>query len=396
MVVLSNCDGCAIARSDEAKSLGIAMGEPFFQFKQLVKKHGIYVLSSNYALYGDMSSRVIDIIIQTMPEVLVYSIDEAFLDLTSLEKNFDIVKACQDLVHKIAKKTGIPVSIGIGATKTISKVASHVVKQNKALIKVCYLKEEAALNLVLSKMKVSNIWGVRKRSEIKLNELGIFSGLELKQIPDHILRKYFTIVLARTVTELKGKSVIEVRDLDVAKKQIMVSRSFTQKITAYKEVSGALANHVTCAAEKLRAQQSLVTGMIIFLQTNQFSSIDAKYKNSCYVPLVTPSNNTCILLCQAKHGLASIFRKDFFYKKVGVILTGLINIKHEQLDMFECNNIEHSSLLMNTIDTINLTMGKSTIKFASQGLGNARKIKAHYKTPAYTTSWEQLPIAYAK
>jgi DNA polymerase V len=395
VVVLSNNDGCAIARSDEAKALQIAMGEPFFKFKHLVKKHNIYVLSSNYTLYGDLSARVMDVIIKTMPEVLVYSIDEAFIDLTTCQKNFCVVNLCQKLAEKITKATGIPVSIGIGATKTIAKIANQLAKQTKSSDSVCYLPGEQ-LDPVLARFAVRKIWGVGKSTELKLNQLGIYTGLELKNIADHLLQRHFTIVLARTVAELRGVSLIQLDDLNVAKKQIIVSRSFGQPLTTLVSINTALANHVVSAAEKLRAQHSLAEGMIIFLQTSRFQSTAANYQSSCFVKLITPSNNTSSLLLQAKQGLSSIFKTGFAYKKVGVILTGIFDLQKQQLDLFNQNNLANADLLMTTIDIINSRLGKAVIKFAAQGFDETWKMKRQHQTPAYTTNWQQLPKAYAR
>lgn len=396
VVVLSNNDGCAVARSNEAKALGIAMGEPFFKFNHLVKKHDIYVLSSNYALYGDMSNRIMSIITECMPEVLIYSIDEAFLDLTSLQNTFDIVKICGDLAKTIMQCTGIPVSIGIGATKTIAKIANYTAKQEHPTNKVYYIENESILDLILAKTKVSKIWGIGRQTEAKLNHSGIYTGLALKQVSPSLVSRYFNINLARTVAELRGNSVIILEDASVNKKQIMVSRSFGKKVTTYTELKEALANHVVRAAEKLRAQNSLAAGLVVFLHTNQFSNIDQKYRNSCYVPFISPSNNTPALVRYSQQGLASIFKAGYFYKKIGVILMGLSNANNRQYDMFAHNDYEKSALLMQAVDNINLKFGNATITFAIQGTNKEWEMKNQYKTSSYTSNWNQLLLVHAK
>ena len=394
VVVLSNNDGCAIARSDEAKALGIKMGAPLFKFKHLINKHRIVVLSSNYALYGDLSARVIDIITQNMPAVLVYSIDEAFLDLTSLQKNFDIQQMCQELVVKIRKATGIPVSIGIGATKTIAKVANFVVKRTKTT-SVGYLSPRD-LDLVLSNMKLSDVWGIGRRYEDKLNALGYYTALELKNASVESIQKKFNITLARTVAELKGLNTIDLDGLNATRKQIVVSRSFGELVTAFTDLKSALAEHVVRAAEKLRAQCSLVTGIVIFLQTNAFRTHDLQYRNSCYVEMPAPTNDTRILLQYATQGLQSIYKSGFRYKKIGVMLNDISSASNKQFDLFADTNNKHSEKLMEIMDSINLSFGKASIKFGLQCADKPWQMKSSHRSLDFVTNWKQLPIAIAK
>lgn len=395
VVVLSNNDGCAIARSNESKNLGIAMGEPYFKFKHLIKKNDIQVLSSNYALYGDFSARIMHIIMQSMPNVLVYSIDEAFIDLTDMQKNYDIIQLCQNLSNEIIKFTGIPVSIGIGATKTLAKVANQLAKYNQHFGTVFYL-QESQINTELDKVEINKIWGIGKRTASKLHQLGIYTGLQLKNIRKEILDKNFNIVTARTVAELNGDSVIEIKDISESRKQIVVSRSFGNNLTKIDDINFALANHVATAAEKLRSQQSVAKGLVVFLQTSQFNTLETKYQNSYHIKMPIFTNDTSILLKYARKGINHIFKTGYSYKKTGVLLFDIIDKEKMQLDLFDHKEFFHTEKTMDIIDKINLKMGKFSIKYASQGVTNYWEQKQKCKSPNYTTNWDHLSIVYAK
>lgn len=390
--MLSNNDGCVISRSNEAKQLGIPMGEPFFKLRDLVREHEVVALSSNFALYGDLSARVMSIITHYFPEVAIYSIDEAFIDLTSLQRSFDVYKSCVELGQNIQLFTGIPVSIGIGATKTLSKVANQTAKDQKIVNRVFYLDAAEKTSKILEKFDIRDVWGIGRKLAKKLNAMGVFTVQELLQLPEPILHTNFNVVMRRTIAELRGVSCIELRDSDANKQQIMVSRSFGQRVTELSHLQEALATYASNACEKLRAQGSVAGGVCVFLHTGLHGSPETVYKNSLYVKLTHRSADTRFIIQQAKDGLQQMFRHGFRYKKIGIILCDLIDAQNMQIDIFGHADLKRSEELMVLMDAINQRFGRATVQFAAAGLEKTWRGQSARRTEGFTASWQELPL----
>ena len=278
VIVLSNNDGCAVARSNEAKALGIKMAQPFFQIKDLVKKHDIAVFSSNFSLYAEISARITDILMQSAPDVINYSIDECFVNLTSLQQNYAIEKFCQQLVKKVYRYVGVPVTIGVASSKTLAKIANHIAKKLKVPSHVLYLQGQEQVDSHLKGFELNNIWGIGKKWSEKLNNHGYKDGLQLKQANSSLIKQQFNVVLAKTVQELQGFSCIKIDDLNATNKQIIASRSFGKAIANKADIKEALANHVARASLKLREQNAVTSSIVVTLQTNMHGSQEFRFK----------------------------------------------------------------------------------------------------------------------
>lgn len=389
VLVLSNNDGCVIARSNETKALGIRMGVPFFEIKSLVQKHNIEVFSSNYALYGDMSDRVMSVLQQLFPRTEIYSIDEAFLDFSGFD-NQRLTQIGSKIHHRLQRLLGLPTSVGIAPTKTLAKIANHVAKKWPNASAVFNISDPHIQAMVLPKIAVQDIWGIGSKWAAKLQAINIKTAADLKEADCKWIQRKFNIVLEQIVLELRGIPCIEVNDEVSAKKQIMVSRSFSQKITDLSSLKSAVAAHVTRACEKLRSQDSLARGIMVFIRTNHFSVNDNQYKNNCTLTLETASDSTTELLASAIQGLEKIYQPDFRYQKVGVILLDLVNKHRHQLDIFNVEKNIHAEKLMQTLDDINDRMGKGTLRYAREGFEQPWFQLGGRRSPAYTTNWEAL------
>lgn len=392
VVVLSNNDGCAVARSNEVKALGIGMGAPWFKFKDLAKQHNIIAYSSNYALYADMSNRVMSILRAYSPDQEVYSIDESFLDLTSF-KSRDLLQYGQLIRRRILQWTGLPVCVGIGPTKTLAKLANHCAKKRTIFNGVCNFNQMPAdtINQMLSDIDVSEVWGVGRKLAPKLQTLGINSVLDLKQANPERLRKLFSVVMEKTIRELNGTICIEMEEIAPAKKQIVSSRSFGYPVTDYNSLAESITLYVSRAAEKLRKQQSYAGSIYVYIRTSPFKENQAFYSNGLTIPLPTPSDDTRLLVNAALWGLKQIFKSNYNYAKAGVMLSELVDIEGVQTDLFSQIQVSpKSTQLMGVLDGINRKMGKESIKLASEGFKRPWKMKQENKSPCYTTKWEEL------
>lgn len=395
LVVLSNNDGCAVARSNEVKALGVPMGTPWFKMKDLAKQHGIIALSSNYALYADMSNRVMSILRQFSPDQEVYSIDESFLDLTGFAKR-DLIQYGQQMRQQILKWTGLPVCVGIGATKTLAKLANHCAKKRHAFDGVCNLNTMPPddLDKLLSEIPVGEIWGVGGKLAPKLEALGFKSVLDLKQANPEILRRQFSVVMEKTIRELNGTVCIELEDVPPAKKQILSSRSFGQPVRDYNSLAESITLYICKAAEKLRRQQSLAGSVYVYIRTSPFKPDDPFYSNGMTVPLPSPTDDSRQLTNIALWALKQLYRPNYNYAKAGVMLSELVPMNGAQLDMFAKTEISaKSAVLMQTMDSINRKMGKESIKLASEGFKRPWKMRQENKSLSYTTRWEDVPGA---
>ncbi|HQS37991.1 MAG: DNA polymerase V subunit UmuC [Methylophilales bacterium 39-45-7] len=394
VVVLSNNDGCAVARSNEVKALGVSMGAPWFKMKDLAKQHGIIALSSNYALYADMSNRVMSILRQFSPDQEVYSIDESFLDLTGFQSR-DLITYGQQMRKRILNWTGLPVCVGIGATKTLAKLANHCAKKRPIFNGVCNLNALSSLELdaLFAEIDVGEIWGVGGKLAPKLKALGINSVLDLKRASPERLRQQFSVVMEKTIRELNGTVCIELEEMVPAKKQIMSSRSFGIPVRDYVSLAESITLYVSRAAEKLRKQQSFAGSIYIYIRTSPFKPDDPFYSNGMTIPLPSPTDDTRQLVNVALWGLKQIYKPNYNYAKSGIMLGELVPIQGVQTDLFSQTRVSpQSTLLMSTMDSINRKMGKESIKLASEGFRRTWKMKQENKTPSYTTCWSDLPV----
>lgn len=392
MVVLSNNDGCVIARSNEAK-IHIAMGEPFFKIKALCRQHDIQVFSSNYTLYGDFSERVMSIIQASWSETEIYSIDEAFLDFTSLSEHL-LEPFCQSLQKKILQATGIPTSIGIGSTKTLAKAANHIAKK-KLKIPVFSIANQL---FWLRELGVGEIWGVGRNWQKKLEQRNIYTAADLAKA-DHLqIKKAFNIVLGRIVLELQGTSCVA---LGVVEKNqsILSSRSFGHLQTQYRSLREAVSYHCAIAWEKMREQDLCAQQLCVFIQSNPFRKDLPQYSNSVHIKLQNSTDDIRVLTQYALFCLKKIYRVGIHYKKCGVLLTDFIDKHHKQFDLFQPfieEKEQEVESVMNTIMQINLKYGAQTIYLAAEGIHKKWSMQRTLKTPCYTTRWSELPIVYAK
>lgn len=392
VVVLSNNDGCAVARSNEVKALGVPMGAPWFKMKDLARQHNIIALSSNYALYADMSNRVMNILRQFSPEQEVYSIDESFLDLTQFQyKNH--TKYAQQMRQRILKWTGLPVCVGIGATKTLSKLANYCAKKRPQYNSVCDFNAIAKVELdaILHSIDVGEIWGVGRKLAPKLQALGINSALDLKQANAARLRQQFSVVMQKTIHELNGIVCIELEDVAPPKKQILSSRSFGVPVRDYNSLAESITLYMSRAAEKLRKQQSFAGSVYVYIRTSPFKPDEPFYSNGMTIPLPTATDDTRQLVSVVLWALKQLYRPNYSYAKAGVMLGELVPAQGVQTDLFsQKRETPKTSQLMATMDNINRKMGKESIKLASEGFKRPWKMKQENKTPSYTTLWHEV------
>lgn len=394
VVVLSNNDGCIIARSNEAKALGIAMGAPYFQNRALIERHGVKVFSSNYALYGDLSNRVMSILQQLEPEVEVYSIDEAFIRLPG-GAAADLTGRALSLRAKIRQYVGIPVSIGIGPTKTLAKIANRIAKKNPEHGGVFDLTGRPDLNGLLAGTEVRDIWGIGRRGAAKLNRRGVSTALDLKNASgDGWIRKHLTVTGLRTAMELRGIPCIPVEHEPVPRKSMICSRSFGKPVFTLADMREAVSTYVSTAAEKLRGEGLAAANLHVFLQTNSHRRDLPQYSAGLMIELVQPTSSTPALIGAALTGLKKIYRPGFAYRKAGVMLTGLTAAAMRQQDLFRPAPRDNTAL-MHALDRINDRWGRETVRYASSGLAKPWCMTREHKSPAYTTRWKELPVVKA-
>lgn len=393
VIVLSNNDGCIVARSNESKALGIQMGAPLFKIKDLVKKHKIEVFSSNYALYGDMSDRAMTILRTLSPRVEIYSIDEAFLDFTGFDPD-KLRSYGLKIVEIMRRSVGLPVSIGIGPTKTLSKIANHIAKRWPKAQSVFDLTDPLQQKKILPRIAIKDIWGIGHRLDARLQALNIRTAWDLRQCDSEFIRNRFNLTLAHTVLELQGVVGFAIEDISDARKQIRVSRTLANRTTELLVLKSLVTRFVSRAAEKLRSQNSLAQSLLVFLETNQHRPQDAQYQNSFLVPFRSGTDNTLDLIHYAIEGLEILFRPGYYYQRVGVVLMDLIDKDKRQWDLFELERDRHGDCLMTALDEVNALMGSGSVRFALETLSDPwlQRSGRNRCTPCYTTCWEELAI----
>lgn len=392
--VLSNNDGCIISRSNEVKALGIPMGAAAFKYEHLIKKHKIELFSSNFTLYADISGRVMHTLSEFATDIEIYSIDEAFLNIPENPnyKNLDYyTQYCHYIRIQTKKRTGIPVSLGIGQTKTLAKIANKIAKKNpqyKGVFDITAVKNQ---DEILQNIDVADVWGVGYRYAKLLKNNDIFTAKDLKYASDQWVKKNMTVVGLRTVWELRGIQCYDLAYGPEAKQSITVSRSFGKTISSYDELSQAVAAYVIKASQKLREQKSLASNILIFVATNRYHD-DHQYFNSTGLELNIPSNYTPDLLNEAQKCLKKIYRQGYLYKKAGVLLTGLIDESEAQLNLtINTPDLSKQNRLMKSYDKITKRWGNSSVTFAytpkNKNVWISKRLK---KSPHYTTNWYEL------
>lgn len=394
VVVLSNNDGCAVARSNEVKALGVGMGAPWFKFKELAEKHGIKALSSNYALYADMSNRVMSILREFSPDQEVYSIDESFLDITEF-KSLDLIRYGQEMRQRILQWTGLPVCVGIASTKTLSKLANHCAKKRPVFNGVCNFNSMSVSELddLLSQIEVGEIWGVGHKLAPKLQALGYNTVLDLKRADANALRQQFSVVMQKTIHELNGIVCIEIEEIAPPKKQIVSSRSFGHAVYDYNSLAESITLHMSRAAEKLRKQQYYAGSVYVFIRTSEHIPKHLRYSDGMTISMPSPTDDSRQLTNVALWGLKQIYRPNFKYAKAGVMLSELVPSEGVQTDLFSLMHVSpKSKSLMAAMDKINRKMGKESVKLASEGFKRPWKMKQENKSPSYTTKWEDIAL----
>ncbi len=387
IVVLSNNDGCIIARSKEAKKLGIKMGEPYFKAKNIIEKNKVEVFSSNYSLYGDISQRVMETLSSFSSEVEIYSIDEAFLGLNGFE-NYELKTYCNHIRQTINKWVGIPVSIGVGPTKTLSKIANNLAKKNSNYKGVCILENKIEIKKALKQTSIEDVWGIGRRLSIFLKKYNIDTAHHFSEMDRGWIRKNMGVVGEKTYLELNGVSCLDLDLVPSDKQSCCVSRSFSRPIEKLFDLEESISTYGSRVSEKIREEGLVAESMSIFVLTNHFNRREKQYSNSIKLHLPFPTNNSIKIVKRSLEGIRKIYRPGYKYKKAGIILYGLSrqNVTKGLLDY----DREASDCIMQTIDKINNRYGGETIKIASEGIKKIWRMKRENVSPCYTTRFDEL------
>lgn len=405
VVVLSNNDGCIIARSDEAKALGIPMGAAVHEYAAALKRHKVRVFSSNYPLYGDMSGRVMESLSQFTPDVEVYSIDEAFLGLDGFPIT-ELPRRMRDMRDSVRQWTGIPTSVGVAATKTLAKLANRIAKKYTS-DGVYMMTDPVLMTRILGDIAVENIWGISRRWGERLRAMGIKTALQLQQADPQQIRKVLSVVGERIVHELNGISCLELETIQ-AKQNIMSSRSFGRLISDRDSIAEAATSYTARAAEKLRKQNSLASGIYVFIRTNRFRTQDPQYSNAALIRFDEPTADTSTLIAAATRAIHQLYRPGFRYHKAGVMLTDLVADGKEQKSLWRLDapiaTTAASKRRMAMLDQVNAMMGRGTLFHASEGVAQLNRLKQpdtrkpdwhmrqQFRSPSYTTRWADLIV----
>lgn len=389
IVILSNNDGCVISRSNEAKALGIPMGAPAFKYNPLFKKNKVHVFSSNFPLYGDMSSRVMSILSTYTPNIEIYSIDEAFLELKGFE-NYDLEEYGKEIRKKILKWTGIPVIVGIAQTKALAKVANRISKKFDKKTKGVYVisSEEKRIK-ALKWLKIEDVWGIGYKHSERLKNHNINKAYDFIKLPDNWVRKQMSVVGLRLKKELEGESVLSLEENRSPKKAIATTRSFEKNLTCFEDLKERISTFSICCSEKLRSQKSSCNSIYVFIKSNRNQKNKSQYQNGLVMTLPYGSNSSITISKYAVEGLRKIYKKGIEYKKAGVIVLGLIPNRRLQLNIFEKENPKHE-VLMKTLDFITKKEGPNKIKLASQDLKRVWKMKQTKLSSRYTTELNEI------
>ena len=390
IVVLSNNDGCVVSRSNEAKAIGIRMGQPWFECKQLAEEHGVLALSSNYALYADLSNRVMSILADFAPRTEVYSIDECFVDLTGMSK---LRETNYLMRERVLQWTGLPVCVGVGPTKTLAKLANHIAKKHprsRGVFNYNDLTDEQKTRL-LRQIDVGEVWGVGRKLTKRLAEHGINTVQDLRTAHVPTLRAEFGVVMAKTQRELQGVACIELEDHVPDKQQMICSRSFGKPVTELAVLQDALSVFTATACEKLRAQNGHAALVQVFMLTNRFRQDQPQYNPSMAVPLPMPTNDSLVVNRWVQHMAELLWREGYKYKKAGIVLSDIAPVSVVQADLLEPASTSDTNL-MRAIDGLNSRFGRGTVKVNAGGLRTEWAMRQERKSPNYTTEWDAVPV----
>ena len=389
VVVLSNNDGCVIARSNEAKKIGIKMGIPAYQIRTEIEQYNIGVFSSNYTLYGDMSNRVMSMLSSYSPNVEIYSIDECFLDFSGFGL-YDLKTYGEGIVQSVTKGTGIPVSMGIALTKTLAKVANKFAKKHKGYKGVCIIDTEEKRIEALKRTEISDVWGIGHRYTKRLEQYGVYSAYDFAQMPKAWVRQQMTVVGERTWKELNGEPCIDMEQIAPAKKQICTSRAFGQTIADIEGLKEAVSSFASICAGKLRKQKSCAQSLMVFIHTNNFREDLPQYFKNCVIKLPVPTNSTPEIVHYAIAALLNIYRKGYYFKKAGVILMDIVPDNAIQQNIFDVVDREKHKKLMEVVDRLNNGFSRNNLFLAVQDGRRKWKLKQELLSPCYTTKLNDI------
>lgn len=390
VAVLSNNDGCLVSRSNEIKALKIPMGAPGFKHEALIRKHGGTLLSSNYALYGDMSARVMEVLAKFSPELEVYSIDEAFLGLNGFRIR-DLEEYGRKIRQIVKQWTGIPVSVGISRTKTLAKIANHYAKRYSGYRGCLVLLDDERIEKALRQTPVKEIWGIGGQYDKFLRQNGIENAWQLRGAPEKFIDHYMTSVGHKTVLELQGFSCIDMDEAPAPKKSVVCSKSFSKQVSDLAELEEAVSTYITRAAEKIRSQHSVAGYLMVFLNTNRFKE-GPQYNNSASTTLTVPTAYTPDLIKTALELLREVYLPGFEYKKAGVMFADIMDEDDVPLNLIETNYLDDGrKALIDAIDRLNRRCGRDTVFYASCGVKKEWEMKRAKLSPLYTTRWSDLP-----
>jgi len=390
VVVLSNNDGVVIARSNESKALGIPMGAPSFKYKKIFKEQHVTVFSSNYALYADMSRRVMHLLATFAPEIEIYSIDEAFIKLDSAQP-IDYDAYGLEIARSIYKSTGIPVSVGFAKTKALAKVANRIAKKFDKKTKGAYsIDTEEKRIKALKWLNVEDVWGIGRQHSKRLQSLGVITAYQFTQQTDDWVKRNFSVVGLRLKHDLEGKPTLML-EYPKTKKSITTSRTFEKSMIAYEQIAERVATFSISCAEKLRKQQSNTNTLTLFIRTNGFRKEIPQYHKKIVLKLPYPTNSSIELVKFAKQGLQQIFIPGYHYKKAGIIVSNLTPEEEVQINLFENTNPKHKTL-MKVVDHLNISLGNHKIKLGAQDLGKTWKMRQEQLSPRYTTKLDEIIV----
>ncbi|TVR15164.1 MAG: Y-family DNA polymerase [Balneolaceae bacterium] len=390
LVILSNNDGCVIARSAEAKEAGIPMGVPEFKIRPLIRKNRIAMRSSNYALYGDMSMRVMDILTRCTPNTEVYSIDEAFTEIHGHDTS-EIIQTGKTLRERIMRDTGIAVSVGIASTKTLAKIANEAAKTDTSHGGVLCLDNEELVEKVLKQTAVSDVWGVGRNYSNMLSRYSVNTAFDLKELPDTWVRSKMKVTGLRTVWELRGRSCLNIEECSDTRKGILSSRSFGKPANNCQDICEAVSHFSARAAEKLRSQKSVATNITVTLITDKYKAPGRPYKFGATYTLPNATADSGEIITTASTIARQLFERGKIYKKAWVMLTGIVPQSEIQQDLFNAERYsEKKRYLMETLDQLNAKYGKRTVLQASTGIDQCWQMKQQYLSKKYTTNWNEL------
>lgn len=389
VVILSNNDGCVIARSNEAKAIGIKMGEPAFKIKEYIEKNNVAVFSSNYVLYGDMSQRVMNTLSTFTPDIEIYSIDEAFLGFHGFT-HFNLLEYAKKIRKITTQNTGIPISIGIANTKTLAKVANHFAKKQPQYGGVCFFRNDEERINALKSFEVGEVWGIGRQYNKFLYRYGVKTAYDFSRLPTEWVRKNMSVVGVRTQKELLGIPCIDLEHTAPAKKAICTSRSFGEMQTELEYLQEAVASFAHSCAHKLRKQNSCAEMVMVFIHTNFFRNDLPQYSMSRTVTLPVASNSSIEIVHHALIALRSIYKSGYRYKKAGVIVSGISSAEFIQTALFDEIDRNKHKQAMAAMDTLNARYGQNVVRIAAQGAGRKWKLRQEKLSPYYTTRWEDL------